>query len=110
MNEVVSALNSIFLPPLPIAWGSHCFAATFASAKQSPSAPDLPKVIYADPRALADAKARFLAGTTSLKPAFDQLFAAAQKALKSKTGFRHGQKSRPASATNTTLSASPVFW
>jgi len=42
------------------------FAAAFATAKQSPSATDLPKVIYADPHALADAKAKFLAGTNSL--------------------------------------------
>jgi len=111
MNEVVSALNSIFLRRCQLLGVLIGFAATFASAKQSPSAPDLPKVIYADPRALADAKARFLAGTTSLKPAFDQLFAAAQKALKSKpVSVMDKNRVPPSGDKHDFISQAPYFW
>lgn len=86
-------------------------AATFAAAKQSPSALDLPKVIYADPQALADAKAKFLAGTNSLKPAFDQLFAAAQKALKDKpVSVMDKNRVPPSGDKHDFISQAPYFW
>src|SRR5882757_9640487 len=111
MNEVVSALKTLFFRRCQLLGVLFGFAATFASAKQSPPALDLPKVIYADPRALADAKAGFLAGTTSLKPAFDQLFAAAQKALKSKpVSVMDKNRLPPSGDKHDFISQAPYFW
>jgi hypothetical protein len=111
MNQVVSARTAMSPGPCQLLVLAISFAAALVSAKQSPSASDLPKVIYADPHAVADAKVKYLAGATSLKPAFDQLFAAAQKALNSKPVSVMDKNSVPPSGDkHDFMSQAPYFW
>ena len=111
MNKVVLALKAIPARRCQLLVLAISFATAFATAKQSPSATDLPKVIYADPHALADAKAKFLAGTNSLKPAFDELFATAQKALQSKpVSVMDKNQVPPSGDKHDFISQAPYFW
>src|SRR6202000_1746296 len=95
-----------------------CFLLSFflgfagnSSFAKGPESVVLPKVIYADPHALADAKASFLAGTTSLKPAFDHLFANAQIALRDQPVSVMDKKHLPPSGDkHDFISQAPYFW
>lgn len=79
-----------------------------ASAQPSPQLPD---VIYADPHALAEAKAGYVAGAASLKPAFDRLFAAAKTALKSKpVSVMDKNRVPPSGDKHDFISQAPYFW
>lgn len=71
----------------------------------------LPKVIYADPHALAEAKAKFQSGDPSLKPAFDRLLEGAQKALKSKpVSVMDKHQVPPSGDKHDYISQAPYFW
>jgi len=81
------------------------------SLAKEPASLALPKVIYADPRALADAKASFQAGNTSLKPAFDHLFAEARSALHDKPVSVMDKNHLPPSGDkHDFMSQAPYFW
>jgi hypothetical protein len=63
---------------LPLIAFVFCFQCVFAA---DPTQTALPEVFCADPHALAGAKIKFAANDPSLKPAFDRLFADANRAL-----------------------------
>jgi hypothetical protein len=110
MNKVVSAPAATLTCRWQLLVLLLSFIAALASAKPS-LALELPKVIYADPHALAEAKTKFLAGTNSLKPAFDQLFAAAQKALKDKpVSVMDKNHVPPSGDKHDFISQAPYFW
>ena len=84
------------------------FTASIAAAEP---ANNLPEVIYADPHALAEAKASYAAGDASLKPAFDRLFAAAKTALKSKpVSVMDKTRIPPSGDKHDFISQAPYFW
>jgi hypothetical protein len=87
-------------------------ALTFAVVSaRAASSTNLPNVIYADPHALAEAKAAYAAGSSSLKPAFDHLFAAAQTALKSKpVSVMDKNRVPPSGDKHDFVSQAPYFW
>lgn len=71
----------------------------------------LPDVIYANPQALADAKAKFQAGDAALKPAFERLFEAAQTAMDHKPGSVMDKNRVPPSGDkHDFMSQAPYFW
>jgi len=71
----------------------------------------LPPVIYADPHALADAKAGYLAGNSSLKPALDRLLESAQKALEDKpVSVMDKNHVGPSGDKHDFVSQAPYFW
>jgi len=104
-------MNKVVIPPS--ATGFRCwqllllgiFAATRVSAVP------LPDVIYADPNALAEAKASFASGNASLKPALDHLFDAAKKALASKpVSVMDKNRVPPSGDKHDYVSQAPYFW
>src|SRR5689334_2222254 len=75
------------------------------------SSETLPNVIYADPHALAEAKAKFQAGDASFKPVFDELRANANKGLTSKLIAVMGKQQLPPSGDkHGYVSQAPYFW
>src|ERR1051325_3110630 len=71
----------------------------------------LPKVIYADPQTLAEAKAKFAAKDPSLKPAFDRLLAEAGDALRVKpVSVMNKQRVPPSGDKHDYVSQAPYFW
>jgi hypothetical protein len=71
----------------------------------------VPKVIYADPQVLAEAKAKFQTGDASLKPVFDELLANAKKALSSKpVSVMDKQQVPPSGDKHDYISQAPYFW
>src|SRR5689334_4878821 len=71
----------------------------------------LPKVFYADPQALADAKAKFSAHDPSLKPAFDKLLDEARDALRAKpVSVMNKQRVPPSGDKHDYVSQAPYFW
>ena len=109
MNRVVWRLPKItlrlaFFLIVPGFFNSFCLATL-------PEATVLPNVIYANPQALANAKARFQAGDASLKPAFDRLLEAAQEAMKHKAGSVMDKNRVPPSGDkHDFMSQAPYFW
>ncbi|HTX22698.1 MAG TPA: alginate lyase family protein [Candidatus Aquilonibacter sp.] len=85
-----------------------CFCGTVFGADETNP---LPKVFYADPRAMADAKAKLDAGDTSLKPALEQLLKAANKALALKPPSVMDKKRIPPSGDkHDYISQAPYYW
>ncbi len=71
----------------------------------------LPKVVYADPQALAEAKAKFAAKDPSLKPAFERLLENADRALRSKpVSVMDKNRLPPSGDKHDFLSQAPYFW
>lgn len=71
----------------------------------------LPQVIYADPHALADAKAAFLTGNSSLKPALDRLMASANEALQDEpVSVMEKNRLPPSGDKHDFVSQAPYFW
>jgi hypothetical protein len=88
-----------------------CLGSSFAPAKDAQSTADLPDTIYADPHALAEAKAKFLTGDASLKPAFDHLLSEAQTALRSKpVSVMDKNRVPPSGDKHDYISQAPYFW
>src|SRR5579862_9442634 len=86
-------------------------AAGFTSAAFDLHSGALPEVIYADPHALAEAKAKFQAGDLSLKPVFEELLANAKKALTSKpVSVMDKQQVPPSGDKHDYISQAPYFW
>lgn len=111
MNAVVLCLLKSVLRPGRFLWLIPVFAAGVALGAEEPQSGALPKVIYADPHALADAKAKFQAGDASLKPAFDQLLKEAQKALNSKpVSVMDKHQIPPSGDKHDYISQAPYFW
>lgn len=111
MNEVVR----FFLRKVCGFRGFLCVVAAPAVALSSMAAESpsgaLPEVIYADPRALAEAKAKFQADDASLKPVFEQLLANAKKALTSKpVSVMDKQQVPPSGDKHDYISQAPYFW
>jgi hypothetical protein len=109
MNNVVRRSPKIYhrLLFLLISLG---FLSDFSIGKGA-EPPALPNVIYADPHALADAKTKFLAGNSSLKPAFDRLFASAQTALRDKpVSVMDKSRIPPSGDKHDFMSQAPYFW
>src|SRR5579871_1617701 len=111
-------MNDVMARWLRAAGGSRRFLWLFVvlaagfilRAEQLPSSA-LPKVIYADPHALAEAKAKFQSGDTSLKPVFDELLANAKKALASKpASVMDKQQVPPSGDKHDYISQAPYFW
>jgi len=70
-----------------------------------------PRVFYADPRALAEAKAKLAAGDVSLKPALDELLREASKALTVKPpSVMDKQHLPPSGDKHDFISQAPYFW
>lgn len=70
-----------------------------------------PKLIYADPRALAEAKAQYQTGSGPLKPALDRLFASAQRALEDKPmSVMDKNRVPPSGDKHDFISQAPYFW
>ena len=71
----------------------------------------LPKVIYADPRVLAEAKVKFAAHDASLRPAFDHLLANAADAVRSKpVSVMDKNRIPPGGDKHDYVSQAPYFW
>src|SRR5439155_12554876 len=71
----------------------------------------MPKAFLADPRALADAKARLAAGDPSLKPALDKLLADAKEALALKpVSVMDKHRIPPSGDKHDYVSQAPYFW
>src|SRR6185312_15212071 len=71
----------------------------------------LPQVIYADPHALADARAGFLAGNSSLKRALDRVLESAEEALQDKpVSVMDKNRLPPSGDKHDFMSQAPYFW
>src|SRR5438874_1985772 len=71
----------------------------------------LPKVFYADPEAMAEARAKLAAGDASLKPAFEHLVEDARKALDAKPiSVMEKHKYPPSGDKHDYISQAPYFW
>src|SRR5690348_382816 len=106
MNKVVRRMLFLRLPFFPIILA---LSANYCLAK--PEAATLPDVIYANPQALADAKAEFQAGDNSLKPAFDRLFEAAHAAMDHKPeSVMDKNRVPPSGDKHDFMSQAPYFW
>jgi alginate lyase len=85
-----------------------CFQCVFAADTNQTA---LPKVFCADPRALADAKIKFVANDPSLKPAFDRLLADANRALAAKLrSVMEKNRIPPSGDKHDYVSQAPYFW
>jgi hypothetical protein len=83
----------------------------FSSVAAESQSGALPRVIYADPHALAEAKAKFQSGDASLKPVFDELLANAKKALTNKPVSVMDKQQVPSSGDkHDYMSQAPYFW
>lgn len=83
----------------------------FASLADEVQSAALPKLIYADPHSLAEAKASYLAGDQSLAPAIKHLLADAQKALRSKpVSVMDKRRVPPSGDKHDYVSQAPYFW
>lgn len=90
-----------------VAWLAAIFIVTRAFAGDE----SLPRVFYADPAAMADAKAKLSAGDPSLKPALDHLVDEANKALEMKpTTVMEKQHFPPSGDKHDFISQAPYFW
>ena len=70
-----------------------------------------PKLIYADGRILAEARANYMAGNQSFTPAVKHLLAEAQKALRSKpTSVMDKGRVPPSGDKHDFVSQAPYFW
>lgn len=99
------------IPGAPLFLVALALSTEFGLAKSSEPAAALPDVIYANPEALANAKARFQAGDASLKPALDRLFADAQDAMHDKPGSVMDKNRVPPSGDkHDFMSQAPYFW
>lgn len=111
MNTVVLCLSKTVLRPGRIFWLIAVFGIGVAPGAEGPPSGALPKVIYADPHALADAKVKFQAGDASLKPAFDRLLEEAQKALNNKpVSVMDKHQVPPSGDKHDYISQAPYFW
>jgi Alginate lyase len=111
MNEVVR----FFLRKFCGCRGVFCLvpvlAVGFSSVAAESQSGALPKVIYADPRALSEAKVKFQSGDASLKPVFEQLLANAKKAQTSKpVSVMDKQQVPPNGDKHDYISQAPYFW
>lgn len=87
------------------------FAAGLAFAAGEPQSVTPPNLIYADPHALAEAKMKFEAADSSLKPAFDELLKNAKKALDSKpVSVMDKEEIPPSGDKHDYISQAPYFW
>jgi hypothetical protein len=111
MNEVVSfLLKTVSNRRSLVLLLSFAAVGRFFAANEPQSA-DLPKVIYADPHVLAEAKAKYEAGDSPLKPSFDQLLDNARKALDSKpVSVMDKQRIAPSGDRHDYVSQAPYFW
>jgi hypothetical protein len=74
-------------------------------------AASLPKVFYADPHALANAKKRFASNDPSLKPAFDKLIDEADRVLEAKPpSVMEKNRVPPSGDKHDFVSQAPYFW
>jgi Alginate lyase len=88
---------------------AFCLFGNYAPGGETTTA--LPKVFYADPRVLADAKARLAAGDVSLKPALDRLLEQANRALKiSPPSVMDKHRIPPSGDKHDYVSQAPYFW
>jgi hypothetical protein len=70
-----------------------------------------PKVFYADPQALADAKAKFQSKNPSLLPAFERLLADAHDALRQESpSVMEKRRIPPSGDKHDFVSQAPYFW
>lgn len=109
MNEVIALFLRIRRGFRGILCLAPALALGFTSLADEPAA--LPKVIYADPHVLAEAKAEFQAGDASLKPVFDELITNAKKALTSKpVSVMDKLQVPPSGDKHDYISQAPYFW
>lgn len=89
-----------------------CLMAAIRAAETNlPPSRALPKVYYADPHALAEAKAKFAGRDISLQPAFDRLLLEAEEALKFKpVAVTEKQKVPPSGDKHDYISQAPYHW
>ena len=96
----------------PLIVFGFCFQCVFAvRADSTPIPAALPKVVCANPSALADAKARLAAGDPALQPAFDRLLADAREALEIKPpSVMDKTRIPPGGDKHDYVSQAPYFW
>jgi hypothetical protein len=83
----------------------------FASPAGEMQPAALPKLIFADPHALAEAKANYLAGDPSVMSAARQLLGDAQKALQSQpVSVMEKRRVPPSGDKHDYISQAPYFW
>lgn len=107
MNEVACPRQRMFFLGICslLALGLSCGQ----SLAREPEA--LPKTVYADPHALANAKAQFQSNSPALKAAFDHLFASAQRALEDKpASVMDKNRVAPSGDKHDFVSQAPYFW
>src|SRR5579862_5637120 len=111
MNELVARLLRAAGGITWFLWLFVILAVGFTALADTLPFSALPKTIYADPHALAEAKAKFQSGDTSLKPVFDELLANAKKALASKpASVMDKQQVPPSGDKHDYISQAPYFW
>src|SRR5580765_7806932 len=87
------------------------FLLAFGCAAERPVSVVPPKVIYADPDALAEAKAKFQANDGSLKPAFKRLLSNARVAMRTKpVSVMDKRRIPPSGDKHDFVSQAPYFW
>ena len=99
------------IPPLRgfLILAAICCLGNTTFGADSPSS--LPNVFYADPHAVAEAKAKLAAGDTSLKPALDRLLEEADKALTVKPpSVMEKHRIPPSGDKHDYVSQAPYFW
>ena len=83
----------------------------FAASADKVQSGASPKLIFADPQALAEAKANYQAGDQSVTPAVKQLLGEAQKALQSKpVSVMDKRRVPPSGDKHDYMSQAPYFW
>lgn len=88
-----------------------CLTGFAVDISASETAPALPKVFCADPRALASAKTRLAAGDSNLQPALHRLLAEADDALDTKPPSVMDKKRIPPSGDkHDYVSQAPYYW
>jgi hypothetical protein len=106
MNKVVSFAPTKSFRGFP---ALILFVSLLAGCVSIPPSSNLPDTVYADPHALAEAKAN--SNAPSYKPALDRLFAAAATALKSKpVSVMDKNHVPPSGDKHDFISQAPYFW
>lgn len=111
MNEAMARLLRAASGISRFFWLFAVLAVGFTSLAEPLPSGALPKVIYADPHVLAEAKTKFQSSDTSLRPVFDELLANAKKAVASKpVSVMDKQQVPPSGDKHDYISQAPYFW
>ena len=108
---MVLFLRKFLLCPLCFFSPIFGFLAPFSASAGEEQSTALPKVIYADPRVLAEVKAQYVAGDSSFTPAVKHLLGDAERALRSKpVSVMDKHRVPPSGDKHDYVSQAPYFW